>query len=146
MIGRRPAVAAYRVIDEDELLGGSDWLEPAPERRQATRRPRHLRVAVCATVLLALVAGLLVSARAPHAPSRTLPPAAPPLTRPVADAVRPAPATLRGSRVHAAARRHSAMSVAVTAVAESTASTTTVSTPRPPTPPPSAAQEFGFER
>ncbi|MGH2850093.1 MAG: hypothetical protein ACRDLP_05695 [Solirubrobacteraceae bacterium] len=140
MIGRRPAVAAYRVIDEDELLGGTDWLEPAPERRPATRRPRRLRVAVCATtVVVAVAAGLLAGARPPHPLSPHLPPAAPPLTRPMTDMVRPAPAIHRGVRVPAGARHHRVMHVAAIAVAPSAA-------PPPPPAPPSAAQEFGFER
>jgi hypothetical protein len=140
VIGRRPAVAAYRVIDEDELLGGSDWLEPAPERRLATRRPRRLRVAACAMVLAAIAAGLLTGARTAHPVSRRLPPAAPPLTRPVAEAVRPAPAIQHAPRVRAADRRHPVLRMAVTAAVPHAGALP------PPAPPPSAAQEFGFER
>lgn len=112
---RRHPIAVYRVIDEEELLGGEGLerldgehgLSPAPESAvRITRSPRRWRLGgwgstAAAVAALVGLAGLLMSV-ASHVPSpAALPAAAPPLHP-------PAPATPRAvsaSPRHASPRR-----------------------------------------
>jgi hypothetical protein len=146
VIRRRPAVAAYRVIDEEELLGGSDWLAPAIAPPAPPRR-RRLRAAALATTLVAVpvAAGLVAAVRLPRSAERPIRAAAPPLTRPVADHPRPARAFVivhrepLPGRERPAARRRSVVRAADVPVAPDVSPAATA-------PVASAAQEFGFER
>jgi hypothetical protein len=106
---RRQALAPYRVIDEEELLGARPAARPPSPVAAVVSAPRRMRrpLAMLAVAAVALLAALLV-AGAPAAPSpshRQAPPvlrATPPARRLAAPTVRTRAA--RGSRPRRPAR------------------------------------------